>query len=328
VSFLKEDYEKRVLTQTATMADLYTDARDMQVLNVSGLYKEMTVLVQKYLAAEKSSLYILENKKLKLQSYSGYQDFEEKPPEELEPHDAPYAQALEKKEIISINEADYKKSIIGEFPVYCGPLKDSYGQVLGVLNVDNMSLLKFNKVSKKLFGMICTWGSKAIENALNFELVEGRRIIKDTTHVFKFEYFELRLKEALAKAKQTREDFGILQVSIDNFGQVLPDHKNSVLKAISRIIQQNIRAYDIMSHYKNEDEFIVLLSSPEEKGILSIIARIQKQLNLYSLRPFDDDRVLTVRTNHLDAIKDYDDNDDIFSALKERKEARKQKVKA
>ena len=53
ISFLKENYEKKILTQTTTMADLYGDARNMQVLDTVELYNEIHIILQKYVESEK-----------------------------------------------------------------------------------------------------------------------------------------------------------------------------------------------------------------------------------------------------------------------------------
>jgi len=95
-SFLKENYEKKLLTQAVTMADLYGDARNMQILNVEELYREVHKILQRYIETEKSSLYILDNNILKLKSYLGYGEGE-KPREEINISESPYNVVLKKK---------------------------------------------------------------------------------------------------------------------------------------------------------------------------------------------------------------------------------------
>ncbi|OQA17943.1 MAG: hypothetical protein BWY64_01780 [bacterium ADurb.Bin363] len=297
-SFLKENYEKKLLTQTTTMADLYGDARNMQVLDVEELYKEIHKILQKYVESEKSSLYMLEGNNLRLKSYFGYRD-DEKPLENKSISESPYNIVFEKKELVSIKEAQFKETVISDLPVYIGPLKNSSDEIIGVLNVDNIRLLNFNRVKKKLFSLICDWLARAIENAVSYKISEGRRIITPETQIFKYKYFLMRLEEAMANSASTGAKFTFFLIEILDWDTIIADNKKSVLKFVSRIIQQNMRECDILAHFEKEYELALLMVHPTEEEIRFFMDSLQEQMDIFSLKPFKDKtRILKIKTRY------------------------------
>jgi len=315
ISFLKENYEKKILTQTTTMADLYGDARNMQVLDMEELYREIHVIIQKYVEAEKSSLYILEGNMLKLKSFRGYED-ETKPEEEISLSQNPYKMVFEREDLVGINESQFKETIISDLPVYCGPLKNSGGDIFGVLNVNNIRLLNFNRINKKLFSLICEWSSKAIENARSYKIAEGRRIITTDTQIFKYEYFLMRLEDAYMASKETDTVVVFLLIEIMNWENVLSENKKSVLKFVARTIQQNMRDFDVLAHFEKEYEFALLMTQADDKEVKFFINNLMEKIELFSLKPFGDNSTLKLRINSTENLKNYKSIDDIIAGVR------------
>ncbi len=293
-SFLKDNYERKILTQTSTMTDLYQDAKDMQNLELDGLYKEIPEIVMKYVEAEKVTLYILEGNVLYLKSYKGYYDYEEAPKERIEIRESPYNMVFEKKELFSISQEKFKDTVISDMPVYIAPLKNSDGDMSGVLNINNISFLKFNRVTEKIFLLLSDWCSRAIENAMTYKISEGRRIIRPDTQIFKYEYFSMRLEEAFLTAQNTGVDFILILVKILDWEKLPAAKEPSVLKFVSRIIGEYIKDFDLLAHFEHEWEFAVLKHKLNDDNIDELISAIQKKMEHFSLKPFEDDSILKV----------------------------------
>ena len=315
ISFLKENYEKKILTQTTTMADLYGDARNMQVLDTVELYNEIHIILQKYVESEKSSLYILEGNSLKLKSCGGYGD-KEKPREEISISESPFDMVFERKDLVSINETQFKETIISDLPVYSGPLKNSDGEIVGILNVNNISLLNFNRVNKNLFSLICDWSSKAIENALSYKIAEGRRIITTGTQIFKYQYFLMRLEEAYLASKETDTVFVFFLIEIQNWEKVLTEHKKSVLKFVARIIQQNMREFDVLAHFEKDYEFALLMTGPSDEEVKLFTDSVRAQVELFALKPFGDNSALKLKISYTGDFKSSKNLDEIIFGIR------------
>lgn len=294
-SFLKDNYERKILTQTSTMTDLYQDARNMQNLEPDGLYKEIPETVIKYVEAEKVTLYILEGNVLRLKSYTGYYDYEEAPKESIEIRESPYNMVFEKRELFSISQEKFKETVMSDMPVYIAPLKKSDGEMFGVLNINTISFLKFNRVTERIFLLLSGWCSRAIENALSYKISEGRRIIRPDTQIFKYEYFSMRLEEAFLAAQNTGVDFILILIKILDWQKLPSAKETSVLKFVSRIIGEYIKDFDLLAHFEHEWEFAVLKHKMKDDNIDDFISAIQKKMEHFSLKSFEDDSVLKVK---------------------------------
>lgn len=296
--FLKENYEKKILSQTTTMADLYRDAQKMQELNTGSLFEEILNLTRKYVEAQKCCLYIIEDDMLKLRASIGYFDYEEKPKQQIRLTEDPYRMIIEKKELISITESQFKQSIISKIPVYMGPIKTSEGEMLGILTVNTISLLKFNQLSRKTFSLICDWVSKAIENAISYKVSEAKRIMDPECKIFRLNYFLMRLEESIFFAKRTGFNFYIFIVTIQNWENIIERYKKPTLKFISRIIGQIIGEMDILSLSDKENELMILMSEKNDESTEDFLERLNEEIKTFNLKPFKDDSSLRLLINY------------------------------
>jgi hypothetical protein len=320
-SFLKDNYERKILTQTSTMTDLYQDAINMQNLELDGLYKEIPKTVIKYLEAEKVTLYMLEGDLLHLKSYAGYYDDEEPPKNRIEIRKAPYNIVFEKKEFISISQEKFKDTVIYDMPVYISPLKKSDGEIFGVLNVNTISFLKFNRVTERIFLLLSDWCSKAIENAMSYKISEGKRIVRPDTQIFKYEYFSMRLEEAFLTSKNTGVDFILVLIKILDWQKLPPAKEISVLKFVSRIIGEHVKDFDLLAHFEHEWEFAVLKHKIKDDNIDDFISAIQTKMAHFSLKPFEDNTVLNVKIVYASSFSTVKSLDEIISEIRSKEQS-------
>jgi GGDEF domain-containing protein len=298
VSFLKDNYERKILTRPTTMADLYKDAERMSSLDPDALYTEMLEVIKKYTEAQKCSLYLLEGNKLILKNFSGYEDFDSKPRLSLDIAESPYSIVLEKKELVSIKQEGYKEAILTRIPIFTGPLKNGEGDMLGIITIDAISMLKFNPITRKTFAMLCDWASKALENAIMYKETEGRRIIDPDLQIYRFHYFALRLEEALFQVQRKKTPFAFLMIEILNWDKILEKYKKATLKFTARILGQNLREFDILARSEKENEFLLLLPDSPKEGVESLVGRISKQVETFNLKPFEENYAFRLQVRY------------------------------
>lgn len=315
-TFLKNNYESQILTQTTTMLDLFRDATRMQVLEVDAIYKEALAILKNYVNAEKCSIYIYDKNDLQLKSSLGFKDYDRAPLNKIDFNTPPYKVVLEQKKVLSINEDQFKKTITSDMPVYVGPLKNDEDEILGLMVINNISLLNFNRVSKNIFTLLCEWVSRAIENAEAFKLSEKRRILNPQTKIFKFNYFLMRLEEAFLDAKRSENRYLFIIVDVRDWEKVLPEHKTAVLKFVSRIILQSIRDFDVLAHYDRENEFAVLMKNASSYLFDNFKADMEKHLDLYNLRPYGNDKVMRLAYKQVLSFNKMDSVEEVLKEIR------------
>jgi GGDEF domain-containing protein len=298
-SFLKTDYERRILIQTAKLSEFYKDALELQDLTEEALYQKIIWLVHKYVEADKCSLYLVEDEALGLRASFGYEAAEERLQEKVAFYIEPYNTILKTHRVIDINDDIYNREPVSYTPIFSGPLKAKNGEILGVISVDVLSMLKFTTVNRKIFESLCDWGARAIENARMYRSCESRRIIRNDTGLYTYPYFKLRLEEALLSSKKTDTSFSLLVINIDKWDSVADSRKDATLKFISRIVQQNIREFDVLAHFERENQLAVLFPQLESDKMDRIVDKIEFQVRKFRFKPYEDETDLMLSLNRI-----------------------------
>jgi GGDEF domain-containing protein len=315
IGYLKEDYEKKILLQSAKLSEFYEDALCMQDLSEEPLYDRILDMMMKYLEVEKCSLYLENNGKLELRSFRGYKG-EDKPIQEIDAKEDPYNTVFQTKEVLSISHEVFQDKDVSILPVYVGLLKTSGGKITGIVNIDSISLLKFNRTTRKIFAALCNWASKALENAHLYADCENRRIVNNDTGIYTYPYFKIRLEEAFISAKSTGTSFSLLMVHIKNWEKIHDRDKPPVIKFVSRVIQQNIRDFDLLSHFENENEFSILMPQTGMEEFKTVISSMEKHLNTFKLQPYGDGSVLQLHLCGLSCFDRLSSIEEVLSRLR------------
>ncbi|MGV8122165.1 MAG: diguanylate cyclase domain-containing protein [Candidatus Xenobiia bacterium LiM19] len=302
--FLKDTYEKQILTQTTSMADLYRDAQKMYVLEKEALFSEILNLVKKYVEAQKCSLYTVKDNELHLECHLGYQDYEKKPQAKLSLTDEPYRLVYETRELVGITEEQFKQSILTHFPVYTCPLKTADDQLMAVVNVDMIGLLKFNQISRKTFSLLCEWASKAVENVISYKTIESKRIMDPEFRIYRYHYFFMRLEEALQNVRATGENFTLALIEINRWDRIIERYQVPVIKFTARTVAQQMRDFDLLALSEKDNQLFLLMPGLSEEDLTSLLKRLSKHMETMTLKPFADDTAMSLTISFIRNFKD------------------------
>lgn len=94
-------------------------------------------------------------------------------------------------------------------------------------------------------------------------------------------YFQIRLREELARTQRTGRPTGLALIDLDNFkkvndlrGHAAGDH---VLRRVARILEQNCRAFDLICRYGGE-ELTVIMPESQAEDSLHIAERLRQSI--------------------------------------------------
>ncbi len=123
----------------------------------------------------------------------------------------------------------------------------------------------------------------------------AQRVIKDPlTDAYNREYFFVRLREEIERAKRFNRDLSVAILDIDNFKKVNDEFGHpvgdEVLKSLSHLIKENIRSTDVFARIGGE-EFGFILPETNIEGALrvceklrSVIQQHEFKVNSFSIR--------------------------------------------
>ncbi len=129
--------------------------------------------------------------------------------------------------------------------------------------------------------VIASQASLALHNALLHEELERLSVTDRLTELYNHGYFQQRLEEELERASRFGRTLSLIMLDIDNFKQFNDrwghPRGDTVLRAVSAVIRENLREIDVAARYGGE-EFIVVLPETDEPGALAVAERIRRSM--------------------------------------------------
>lgn len=133
-----------------------------------------------------------------------------------------------------------------------------FGNVEAVLAVESSATGAFDIDDQRLLEGIASQTSVALQNAQHYELA----MVDGLTGLFVRRYFDARLDEEIERSRRFGSKFSVAMVDIDDF-KTLNDtwgHEagDSALRAMSKVIREEMRGIDTAARYGGEEFALVL----------------------------------------------------------------------
>lgn len=129
--------------------------------------------------------------------------------------------------------------------------------------------------------VIASQASLALHNALLHEELERLSVTDRLTELYNHGYFQQRLEEELERASRFGRTLSLIMLDIDDFKQFNDrfghPRGDTVLRAVSAVIRENLREIDVAARYGGE-EFIVVLPETDQAGALAVAERIRRSM--------------------------------------------------
>ncbi len=172
-----------------------------------------------------------------------------------------------------------------------------YDELIGSLNLGCVKPERFVEGSATDFlQRLSAVVAICLENAANHERLKRVGLTDFLTGINNRRFFDQRLSEEIMRAQRKESLLGCLLLDIDNFKRVNDTcgHRvgDKVLKQISSLTKQQLRATDVLARFGGE-EFSVLLIDSDENVTMEIAQRIRSAIAELSIA-LDDGREVRV----------------------------------
>lgn len=133
--------------------------------------------------------------------------------------------------------------------------------------------------------------TQTLDNPKIVEISAFEKTTQDSTHdsltgLFNRHYFKHALENQFALAKRYSTDLSLLFMDADDFKDINDKFGHpagdAALKAMSVIIQENVRESDVAARYGGE-EFVVIMAQTNSIDALILADRIRKQIEMFPL---------------------------------------------
>ncbi|MRS12888.1 MAG: sensor domain-containing diguanylate cyclase [Actinobacteria bacterium] len=163
------------------------------------------------------------------------------------------------------------------------PLR-SGDSVVGVLLVASATFRDLSHAERDRLQGIANQSSLALQNALLHEELERLSVTDRLTDLYNHGYLHQRLDEEMERCQRFEHEMSLIMLDIDDFKKFNDRYGHpkgdTVLKAVSIIIKQNLREIDVAARYGGE-EFVIMLPETDVAGAAAVAERIRSSMAQY-----------------------------------------------
>jgi len=164
--------------------------------------------------------------------------------------------------------------------VICMPLRSKL-RVLGVIQLINVDLERFQNGELFFLQSLCDYAAIAIENARWVEKIQELTITDDCTGLYNARHLYKTLETEVYRSSRFGYEFSVLFIDIDRFKVVNDTHGHLIgsklLAEIGNLVKAQLRLIDFAFRYGG-DEFVVLLPQTAKDQAVVVAKRLREAL--------------------------------------------------
>lgn len=313
-----EDLQERIASSTGTTGAFYEAAASVQRLSEEEALPAILEMVQRFVGAEKSAIYIKSGEGWDLRHDRGWAR-----PDEYPAHFSALQPLLSRTgegEVVTVLDvADAQGSdVVMSAPLFA---EDSSGQrkVHAAVAVMSMPLTALNAGTVRNITGISEWGSQVLTSAQTFERVRERDPADEQTGTYRYGYAVRRLEEETGRWRRYGAPVTLILLRVQNFDRIPRGKRTVFLRRIARVLLKNLRSVDLVARWKTQDTFALVLPATKGPGARVLAARLAQQFATDVLADVPASAELSVRFG-LATTGDHGDSRDELGRQAERME--------
>jgi polysaccharide biosynthesis protein PelD len=277
---------------------LYKSAKSLENLEMQTLSSSVLELIVSFIDVEACALYLGRDGGFVLEAaHPADVDFDR--PEELDTTRGLLRIVLVERRTATVRDVTAEATpaqIMGQRLLMAAPLLSEDGEVMGILTVERMPFLRFTAAAVKLFALLSDWASNAFQRALKFQQTRDRNIEDEVTGAYNYSYVLKRLGEEIDRSRRGGIPLTLIALSIKDHKEMTSVKLTTVLRTLNLTYRRHTRGWDIFGKYATDGIFLLVLPQATRHQAEIVAKRVERELEAYEFKPFDDDRNLEVNT--------------------------------
>lgn len=311
----KQEIDTRIISQEHTLSTLYEAAQALKSLNEEEIYPAVLNLLKDFIAVEACSIYKLSDNKLQLVTSSG--DMKGTRPQEAPTDEGIMGHAILSGETVSINTLISSKEFSDQKVldiIISAPLVNSENEIMGILNIEEISFVKFNPQTIRMTSLIADWCSAAIVNARTYKDTKDKNISDEVTGFYTYRYFQERFREEFQRARRYELYLSLLAIEIVDLDSFLEKAKQDIIPILSRVLKDNLRNIDLICQDSNDQsKYFLILPSTPLPGARVVEDKITREIKAFKFRPYEDEeKLLKIKAGVAEIDKEMKSPDELI----------------
>lgn len=260
--FIIDELKEQIVGAEYSIFSLYEIASSLQTTNPEKVYTESVGLLYKFIKAKTVSVYTLaQGSYLRLKLLYGNPSVRRS---SLSYKDNPgYKRVIEQKEVVKWNP-----NLDDSFPIFSAPITAD-GEVIGVINIDEMDFDNITEYSYSVFRVITEWINSALSQALS---VDKQFSVLGVSYSNVLDIHQM--KEQLKEEQERKEKY---ELPFIFQGYSLARVSN--IEAVIQVFLDALRSVDYICHDRKRNILFILLPATPVEYQQSIENRIYKKLS-------------------------------------------------
>ncbi len=268
--------EAKVVGQSTTMKTLYEEVRKLETLNRGEVYRGCLDILAAHFQVEKSSIYLREGDYYILKMARGWDSAA------MAEGKVPVAGnvmnlAIEERKMLTVQDVIRRKDAsryeaqFGRFLAMV-PLFGQGEKAEGVINIEKIDFMAFNRANLELIDLVANWTSRAIGNIDYLERLKKGSLYDAADGIFNYSYLEEFLAKEIERNRISRQPLTIAFVKLERFGFLNPEEQAIVQKAFLGNLKHRMSAIDSVFNYRYGGTY-VLISPSRTQGDADAVLR-------------------------------------------------------
>jgi GGDEF domain-containing protein len=254
--------EARIVGETTTLKTLYQSARNFESLDLDEIYRGCLKILVEHFHVHQASLYMHEGDYFVLKATQGW-------PEGRHPEGKVFAEEsmmqivlwenkpITIKDILAWKDSHRYAASYGELLAMI-PLRDGEGRAEGVVNIEKMDFLAYNRPTLEMIETVVEWAALALDNVRFFQATKSQLVLDETYGIYNFRHFENVLASEFERAGRYDLKFTVALAKIERYGFMGDETQKLVARALVALLNRFLESTDMVFKYRFDGTFAVI----------------------------------------------------------------------
>jgi len=274
--------EARIVGQNTTVRALYDAACKMAAMDLASVYQEALNILASYFQVKKSALYVKEKDYYVLRSAWGWDEqqlVEGKVPVGSSLMDIVFHEnrAVTIQDILKQRDSEKYMGHYGEALAMI-PIRDEKNAPIGVVNIEKMDFMAFNKPNLDMIELVVEWISQTLRNIKFFDSMRVQLIRDAEYDIFNYSYFEQRLQQEFQRARNFNLPLNVSVIKLSRFGFLSPDAQRLAVKTLVTLMKRAVAETDTVFRYRYDGTFAILSPMKQRADMSNVFHELHQGL--------------------------------------------------
>ncbi|MFA6600173.1 MAG: GAF domain-containing protein [Candidatus Omnitrophota bacterium] len=274
--------ETQIVNQSTTIRMLYEEVRKLEAVNREAVYRGCLDILAEHFQVQKASIYLKEGDDFVLKMSRGW-DAAEAVEGKVPCEGSVMSLACDGSKTVTVQDLIRRKDAAryeaqyGKFLAMI-PLACEGGPVVGVVNVEKIDFLAFNRANLELIEMVVRWTARAVANIDTMESLRRSNLFDPLEGVYTYCHFENVLASEFERARLGGAAPTVAILKLSGFGFLNPVQQEIFKKAFLANLKRLFAGVDSVFNYRYGGTYALVAPLRSEREVAALLGDLGTEM--------------------------------------------------